>query len=453
MSTPAFTDSLDARVVFKIYAAAAWVAGSCLVGFGRLFFPLELVAITQGGGLFVLVVGAILLGVGCLAYAASKVDDPSAQKQLLRWWALGHTLALPPVVVQLAAIDWNPGPGTALAITWVVLWLSVFWYARMTVDGVPYAQLQTDHQTLFGDLRQPSVTELRSTYEEKIRAAAAQEERNRLARDLHDTIKQQIFVIHTAAATAQARFDTDPAGATAAIEQVRNSAREAMTEMEVMLDQLRASPLENAGLVEALKKQCDALRFRTGADVRLTVGELPPDESLPPGTHEAVFRVAQEAFANVGRHARAAHVTVMLDASPLSLQLRVHDDGVGFDGDASGSGVGLGNMRTRATALGGTLTLATEPGKGTLIRMSVPRIEADGDIVAFYRRRVIFWGAGFLFWIFVVGLGIVFPSQRWELTWRVPFMVVHLWIAFRVRASYLRVRRIYRHQTAKAGTA
>ena len=453
MSTRTYTDAIDARVIFKVYAATAWTQGTFLFLWGPRFFPLELVANSHGSGVFVRVVAAILLGVGCFAYAASKVEDPPAQKQLLRWWALGHTLALPPVVVQLAAIDWNPGPGTALAMTWLVLWSSVLWYARMTIEGVPYAQLQTDHQTLFGDLRQPSVTELRSTYENQIRAAAAQEERHRLARDLHDSIKQQIFVIHTAAATAQARFDSDPAGVTAAIEQVRNSAREAMTEMEVLLDQLRASPLGNAGLVEALKKQCDALRFRTGADVRFTAGDLPPDESLPPGTHEAVFRVAQEALANVGRHARAAHVTVMLDASPLSFQLRVDDDGAGFDSAATGPGMGLGNMRTRAAALGGTLAVATEPGKGTLIRMSVPRIEADAGAVAFYRRRVVFWGAGFLFWVFVVGLGIVYPSQRWELTWRVPFMVVHLWITFRVRASYLRVRRIYRQQMAKAGTA
>jgi hypothetical protein len=110
-------------------------------------------------------------------------------------------------------------------------------------------------------------------------------------------------------------------------------------------------------------------------------------------------------------------------------------------------------MRTRAAALGGTPTVATEPGKGTLIQMSVPRIEADAVSVAFYKRRVYFWGATFLFWIFLVGLGLVYPSQRWELTWRVPAMVVHLWITFRVRASYLRIRRIYRQQTAKAGTA
>jgi signal transduction histidine kinase len=277
MSTRTFTDAIDSRVIFKVYAATAWVAGTCLLGWGPLFFPLELAAFPHGAGVFVRVIGALLTAVGCFAYAASKVEDQSTQKHLLTSWACGHTLALPPVVIQVVTVIQHPGPGTALALTWLVLWLSVFWYARMTLEGVPWGQLQSDHQTLFGDLRQSSATELRSTYEEQIRAAAAQEERNRLARDLHDSIKQQIFVIHTAAATAQARFDRDPAGATAAIEQVRNSAREAMTEMEVMLDQLRASPLENAGVVEALKRQCDALRFRTNADVRFRASRLTPE--------------------------------------------------------------------------------------------------------------------------------------------------------------------------------
>ena len=93
----------------------------------------------------------------------------------------------------------------------------------------------------------------RST-EEQIRQAARQEERARLARDLHDAVKQQFFVIQTAAATAQARFETDPDGAKTAVDQVRSSAREAMTEMEAMLEQLQAAPLENAGLVSLAEK-------------------------------------------------------------------------------------------------------------------------------------------------------------------------------------------------------
>ena len=136
----------------------------------------------------------------------------------------------------------------------------------------------------------------RDRYEQQIRDAGAQQERNRLARDLHDSIKQQIFVIQTAAATAQTRFDNDRDGAASAIDQIRSSARDAMTEMEAMMDQLRSIPLENASLIEALKKQCDALGHRTGAKVEFKLDDLPPSQTFAPGAHQAIFRVAQEAL-------------------------------------------------------------------------------------------------------------------------------------------------------------
>jgi signal transduction histidine kinase len=191
--------------------------------------------------------------------------------------------------------------------------------------------------SLFGERGRSATEQVRTRYEQQIRQAAGQEERNRLARDLHDSIKQQIFVIQTAAATVQARFEADRDGARSAIEQVRRSAREAMAEMEAMLDQLRAAPLENNGLVEALKKQCEALEFRSGARVELKLGDLPPNESLAPGAHQAIFRVAQEALANIGRHARPKRVMVQLDAAGGNVRLAIQDDGSGFDSNSSPS--------------------------------------------------------------------------------------------------------------------
>ena len=172
---------------------------------------------------------------------------------------------------------------------------------------------------------------LRSRYEEHIQQTVRQEERTRLARDLHDAVKQQLFVIQTAAATVAERFDADAPGAKAALEQVRTATREATTEMDAMIEQLQATPLENTGLVEALKRQCDALTFRTGAEVNVAIGDLPASHLLPPGTQQSLFRGAQEALANIGRHARAAHVAVSLAAKGRQLELTITDDGVGFD--------------------------------------------------------------------------------------------------------------------------
>jgi signal transduction histidine kinase len=128
----------------------------------------------------------------------------------------------------------------------------------------------------------PSATEMAST-DQEIREAAGQEERNRLAQDLHDSVKQQIYSVQTNLATAEARWENDAAGARSAIGYARSAAREAMTEMSALLDRLRRDPVESIGLVEALRRQCQALGFQTGSTVSTSFGDLPPASSLPAG--------------------------------------------------------------------------------------------------------------------------------------------------------------------------
>jgi signal transduction histidine kinase len=184
-------------------------------------------------------------------------------------------------------------------------------------------------------------------------------------------VKQQLFVIQTAAATAQARFDDDRAGAAEALGQVRAAAREATTEMEALLDELQAAPLENTGLLEAVKKQCEALAFRTGAEVTFQPGVLPPAGSLRQGAHEAIYRVAQEALANVARHARARRVNVSMATTATRFTLRIIDDGAGIDPGAARSGMGIAKMESRAMEIGGRVTM-TPVSPGTEMQLSVP---------------------------------------------------------------------------------
>ncbi len=127
--------------------------------------------------------------------------------------------------------------------------------------------------------------------------------------------------------------------------------------------------------MEALKKQCEALGHRTGAKVEFKLGELPANDTLAPGAHQAIFRVAQEALANIGRHARAGIVTVSLGAFSRRvdlLELRIEDDGAGFDVRRGSGGMGIGNMRARAAELKGWLDLTSTPGAGTTVAFSVP---------------------------------------------------------------------------------
>lgn len=214
--------------------------------------------------------------------------------------------------------------------------------------------------------------EIRQTWLRQVSEAAAQEERNRLARDLHDSIKQQIFSIHVSAAAAQARWESDPDGARTAVADVRRCAQEAMVEMRALLQQLRPRALAGAGLVEALREQCEALGYRSGAEVSLELGEPIPDDRLPPGAQETLFRIAQEALANVARHARARRAHVRLERQGEAALLQVEDDGQGFDPGAKTAGMGLRNLEERAESLGGRLAIASAPGEGARIEVRVP---------------------------------------------------------------------------------
>ena len=239
----------------------------------------------------------------------------------------------------------------------------------------------------------------RREFERHIEKAVRKEERTKLARDLHDAVKQQLFVITTAAGTIDARLDVDRPGTRAALDQLRQAAREAMTEMDAMIEQLQTTPLENTGLVEALKRQCEALEFRTGAKVTLEVGDLPPARDLPPGAQQELFRGAQEALANAARHARATRITVLLGTRRRHFDLAIRDDGAGFDPRQRGTGMGLTNMSARAAALGASFTLKSAPGTGTLVQFSVPlnsRHPLDYGLRAITSAAVLALAVGYL---------------------------------------------------------
>src|SRR5262245_43791723 len=256
--------------------------------------------------------------------------------------------------------------------------------------------------------------ELREKWIRQLSEAAAQQERNRLARDLHDSIKQQIFRINVAAATAQTRWESDPEGAQRAVADVRGAAREAMTEMEAMLQHLRPAPLENVGLIEALRKQCEALQYRAGATVTAEFGELPDNEILPPGAQEAIFRIAQEGLNNIARHARATSVRLRLhqesDGETPVLWLTLRDDGAGFDPGQSNPGMGLANIKLRAAEIGGTAQIESATGQGASLTVQIPLISPELD--RFERQSKFNLAAGLAIIFF---MGLVSPQPTYYL--------------------------------------
>ena len=385
------------RLVFWGYAAIAWVGGFLLSGWGPIWFGVDLPGLPFAKAALIRLAGTAIVAAGCFAAAMAEVADSDALQRGMLWFAGGHAILWLMVVLQQNAI-WNSSLGdTAL----LVLSIPMLAFLLLRGDLDPRA---SPIENLFGAGGRASKSGA-SRQEREIREAAGRQERNRLARDLEDSIKQQLFAIQTAAATAQTRFDADPEGARGAIAKVRASAREAITEMEVMLDQLRAAPLENVGLVEALKRQCEAVGFRTGAKVAFTPGKLPPDAALPPGAQQAIFRVAQEALSNVARHARAAGLQVALAAGEGSLKLSVQDDGAGFDPEGPAAGMGIRNMRERAAEFGGTLELASSPGHGTRLSVTIPFTLPSTEEQ--YRKRA---GSEALMLLLLLGIAIAFHS-------------------------------------------
>ena len=211
---------------------------------------------------------------------------------------------------------------------------------------------------------------------DELRTAVARKERERLARDLHDSVKQQLFTLRMSTATAEARWESDPEGARAAVADARASSERAMVEMEALLRQLRPDPLAGTALVDALREQCEALRYRSGAEVEIDLSGLPADDELPPPLATTLFRIAQEALSNVARHARARRVTVTLRRRQSGLrawiELAVADDGRGFEPSAERRGLGLTSLESRAEDSGGTCRVESRPGEGCRLVARLP---------------------------------------------------------------------------------
>ena len=393
MKTSSFNpDVFDTRTLFRIYASCAAIAGLVLWLAPPRGLTTTIASTAEGKRAFLQLSGTMLVALGCVAAGFGEIEEPRSRHRALGCFAFAHLIALAGVVsVAVMTGGIHDGDITPPLLIGLCVLLFYFW---QTGDGYRAGE-SIDFTKLFGGPRSPDDS-LRSAYEQRIREAASQEERHRLARDLHDSVKQQIFAMQTAAATIQARFGTDDEGARQALAQLRESGREAMAEMEAMLDSLRSIPLTTPGLVEALKKQGEALQFRTGAPVSFQIGSLPPDEALAPGAQQAIFRVAQEAFANIGRHARASRVVVSLGMQDDRLVLRIEDDGAGFSTEGPAGGMGLANIRERAAAFDARMEVSSQPGAGTRVMLAVPfRRGARGD-VAYYRRQALSWAAATL---------------------------------------------------------
>jgi len=210
---------------------------------------------------------------------------------------------------------------------------------------------------------------------ERSRELSILAERNRLALELHDAVSQKLFslVLTAEAAGTLLDRDADAAAARAQVAKVQESARSALDELRSLIFELRPPDLARDGLCGALRKHVDVVRPLLPQAIEL---DLEADLDVEPARAREILRIAQEALANALRHAEAEHVWVRLGAKDGRLVLEVRDDGVGFDPDAAvvrSRRLGLTSMEERAQRLGGRLTLRSEPGAGTTVRLEAAR--------------------------------------------------------------------------------
>lgn len=196
-------------------------------------------------------------------------------------------------------------------------------------------------------------------------------ERNRLARELHDTLAHTLSAVAVQLEAVDALWNSRPEQARERLRKTIEVTRSGLTETRRVLQDLRATPLEDLGLALAIRSLAESTALRCGAELDLSIGDHLG--SVSPDVEQSIYRIAQETLANIADHADASHLTVKLDRVDSQLILMISDDGKGFNFNESISArhLGIRGMRERAELIGGTLELKSQPGQGTMVTLSV----------------------------------------------------------------------------------
>ncbi|MEU6403403.1 sensor histidine kinase [Streptomyces sp. NPDC046985] len=294
--------------------------------------------------------GPVVLAVAVACFAAVVSGRRRAAWTAVGLLWAGHTL------IALWLYRWLPPPGGAAApwsqqlvvATWVVAVLAVCEVARVRRE-----QWARDRA-------------------ERAQAARrrADEERLRIARELHDVLAHSISVINVQAGVGLALLDSDPEQARTALTAVKAASKEALDEVRQVLGALRAPGDAPRAPAPGLDRLPELVEQAASAGLTVEIEGTAP--GLPPGADLAAFRVVQEALTNVVRHSGSRRARVRLDLTGGTLRLRIDDDGPATGTDAGGSGHGLAGMRERAAALGGAIEAGPRPDGGWRVSAALP---------------------------------------------------------------------------------
>lgn len=242
----------------------------------------------------------------------------------------------------------------------VFFYLAVFIVCAILGNTVQQTELTSERN-------QRLVDELKET-QQKLQELAVVEERNRLARDLHDSVKQQVFAISMQLGAAKMSLsETDKAySSVAAAERL---AQEAGAELTTLIHELRPAGLARKSLIEAIKEHINEWTRQNNIEAEMNISDV----SVSLNAEQALFRVLQEALANVARHSKAAKVRITLKPENGNVKMMIEDNGIGFDDGRITKGVGLDSMKERLMAVNGEFEVSRLQSQGTRVTATVRR--------------------------------------------------------------------------------
>ncbi|GAB1420275.1 hypothetical protein MASR2M15_03650 [Anaerolineales bacterium] len=196
---------------------------------------------------------------------------------------------------------------------------------------------------------------------------ATLEERQRLARELHDSVSQTLFICQTMSESALRRWQKSPKRAYELVKDVNQLTRTALAEMRILLLELRPSALTQISLKQLFEQYLQPIQDRRQFELILMVEDIPP---LPPDVQIALYRICQEALNNIDKHAQASQVRIQVNGNADSVDLQIDDNGHGFEPETvRTTSLGLGIMRERAEKIGASISIMSQPHQGTKINV------------------------------------------------------------------------------------
>jgi signal transduction histidine kinase len=281
---------------------------------------------------------------------------------------------------------WLTSPVASMPLSADVGWL-ILQGAMMLLVGYIIVQLVSIQREQRGALEQAYQKQAQANVRLQRYAVALEEltisrERNRLARELHDTLAHSLSAVTVQLEAVRSLWEINPGASLDMLDRADDTARRGLTEARRALQDLRASPLQDLGLSLALRELAKSAAERLGASLTLHLPDQNLD-SLTPAVEQGVYRIAQETLENIVRHSEAQSIVFRLRQTRDSLSLTISDDGRGIGTEVlqastagSQDGLGLRGMKERAALLGGSLEISQQEGQGTLVHLKIPLFSA-----------------------------------------------------------------------------